>query len=375
MRIQELRLAALSAAVVSCLPFGASAQLEEIIVTATRRETDLQTTPLSIQASPPSSSSSAASSAARTSASWCRTSSPTRKAAASASPCSTFAACLASASTSTASGNRRTAFSNRTSPRSSASRYCAARKARCSAATPTAAPSTSRRADPADEFGMRANFEIGEFNRRNATIAVDLPLVGHRKDEVDGVELRERRLLEEPHGASRVGQSRRSAAALRLALGADATASACASQPTMRTRKGRSRASSASRIEQRALHPVQRARRQSGLRKHPRLHRRELGPARRTSSRLNRTCQASLAASSGSGRRSSDTPDNGITRDLKYYTLTANWDIGENLQFESITSAWELLPPPVRRLRRLRVHHHDGRESRRATAISRKSFT
>jgi outer membrane receptor protein involved in Fe transport len=50
MRTQDLRLAALSVAVISTLPFGASAQLEEIIVTATRRETDLQSTPLSIQA-------------------------------------------------------------------------------------------------------------------------------------------------------------------------------------------------------------------------------------------------------------------------------------------------------------------------------------
>jgi outer membrane receptor protein involved in Fe transport len=32
------------------IPLGAHAQLEEIIVTATRRETDLQTTPISVQA-------------------------------------------------------------------------------------------------------------------------------------------------------------------------------------------------------------------------------------------------------------------------------------------------------------------------------------
>ena len=47
----SFRFSALAAAVVGALPFAASAQqLEEIVVTATRRETDLQSTPLSIQA-------------------------------------------------------------------------------------------------------------------------------------------------------------------------------------------------------------------------------------------------------------------------------------------------------------------------------------
>jgi outer membrane receptor protein involved in Fe transport len=50
MRAPHLRLAALSAAILGCIPLGAHAQLEEIIVTATRRETSLQDTPLSIQA-------------------------------------------------------------------------------------------------------------------------------------------------------------------------------------------------------------------------------------------------------------------------------------------------------------------------------------
>ena len=49
MSIRALRLATLSALALACLPMGASAQLEEILVTATRRETNLQDTALSIR--------------------------------------------------------------------------------------------------------------------------------------------------------------------------------------------------------------------------------------------------------------------------------------------------------------------------------------
>ena len=44
----------------------------------------------------------------------------------------------------------------------------------------------------------------------------------------------------------------------------------------------------------------------------------------------------------GKWQTKSDTADDGVRRDLEYYTITMNWDIGENLRFESITSTWEM---------------------------------
>jgi hypothetical protein len=38
----------------------------------------------------------------------------------------------------------------------------------------------------------------------------------------------------------------------------------------------------------------------------------------------------------------SDTASDGIQRDLQYYTLTTNWDITDNISLESITSTWEM---------------------------------
>ena len=74
---------------------------------------------------------------------------------------------------------------------------------------------------PADEFGVRMNFEVGEFNRRNATFAVDVPLTDTLKTKFMLSSLQERRLLREPHGAALARRSRRSAVPLRHPVGAD----------------------------------------------------------------------------------------------------------------------------------------------------------
>jgi iron complex outermembrane receptor protein len=43
----------------------------------------------------------------------------------------------------------------------------------------------------------------------------------------------------------------------------------------------------------------------------------------------------------GKWETKSDSMEDGITADLKYSTLTANWDINDNLNFEAILSKWE----------------------------------
>src|SRR5690606_33484453 len=44
----------------------------------------------------------------------------------------------------------------------------------------------------------------------------------------------------------------------------------------------------------------------------------------------------------GKWQTKSDTPPDGVRRDLRYYTLTMEWDISENLSLRSIMSDWEL---------------------------------
>ena len=44
----------------------------------------------------------------------------------------------------------------------------------------------------------------------------------------------------------------------------------------------------------------------------------------------------------GKWQTKSDSPENGVRRDLRYYTLTMEWDISESLSLRSIMSDWEL---------------------------------
>src|SRR5690606_19513091 len=43
----------------------------------------------------------------------------------------------------------------------------------------------------------------------------------------------------------------------------------------------------------------------------------------------------------GKWETKSDSPANGMQRDLQYYTLTLDWDISDNLGFRAIMSDWE----------------------------------
>ena len=127
-----------------------------------------------------------------------------------------------------------------------------------------------------EEFGVRMGFEVGKFDRRNASIAVDLPL-GETLKSKWMLELQERRLSREPYRPPLARRPRRPVAALRSLVGAHRQlphAIHC-------QRRGQERHRGSDRAHheraQRALHPVQRDGRQPGLREHSRLHANQLG--------------------------------------------------------------------------------------------------
>ena len=68
----------------------------------------------------------------------------------------------------------------------------------------------------------------------------------------------------------------------------------------------------------------------------------------------------------GKWQTKSDSMEDGITADLQYTTLTAQWDITDNLNFEAILSNWEQDATPGHRLRRHGVLGDHGRLEHRA---------
>lgn len=201
---------------------------------------------------------------------------------------------------------------------------------------------------PSDEFGMRMGFEIGEFNRRNATVAVDLPLTPKLKSKW--------------MVSSRSNDGFIESLTLGRALGGQDDQLFRADflwQPTDNfslrfTANDEDKSSTDARIVRftNVSHPQ--VTRYNVLAGNPDY----LEMARAVDPAFPASPFTSFFPSSaftpethetgypggelGKWQSKSDTPDDGIQRDLMYYTLTLGWDIGENLRFESITSAWEM---------------------------------
>ena len=202
---------------------------------------------------------------------------------------------------------------------------------------------------PADEFGVRMGFDVGEFNRRYATASVDLPLsdrlktkwmlssrkhdgfirsltvprsLGNQDDQLfrfdmlweptDSLSLRFTANDEDKRGTdARIVRitDENNAQYIRynvLAGNPEFLARARAVDPTFPESPFAS------------LFPSNRFTPQTHMPGYP-------------------------GGEVGKWQTKSDSPANGLQRDLRYYTLTLDWGITDNLSFKAIMSDWELL--------------------------------
>jgi iron complex outermembrane receptor protein len=194
---------------------------------------------------------------------------------------------------------------------------------------------------PADEFGARMNFEVGEYNRRNATFAVDLPLSESFKTKWMVSSLKNDGFL----------QSR----TVPRALGGqddqlfrfDALWEPTETFSLRFTANDEDKTSTEPRIVRFTNLNNVRYVQYNVLAGNPDFVNIPGFVAQNWGLPSNaftpETHQPGYAGGElGEWETRSDTPDNGIRRDLRYYTMTLNWDITDNLTLESITSSWEL---------------------------------
>jgi iron complex outermembrane receptor protein len=341
MRTHQLRLTALSAALLGCLPFGASAQLEEIVVTATRRATDLQSTPLSIQAF--SSEQLQLSGIQRGQDLGIMVPNLVANPQGGGVGAPTFYIRGLPGVGIYIDGIWQSSYGFLESNFAEVERVEVLRGPQGTLFgrnTNGGAINITTRA-PADEFGVRMNFEVGSFNRRNSTVAVDLPLSETLKTkwmlssfQNDGFlqsltvprslgdqddQLLRFDMLWEPTD----NFSMRLTANDEDKKGTEPRIIRITNPNNVRYIQYNVLAGNPDYVNIPGFTPID-----FGL------------PGDRF------TPQSHMPGYPGGEldkwQTRSDTPDQGITRDLKYYTLRADWDITDNLRFESITSAWEM---------------------------------
>ncbi|HVQ15072.1 MAG TPA: TonB-dependent receptor plug domain-containing protein, partial [Vicinamibacterales bacterium] len=193
---------------------------------------------------------------------------------------------------------------------------------------------------PADEFGVRMNFEVGEYNKRNATFAIDLPISETVKTKFMLSSLQNDGYLHSLTVPRSLGNQDDQLFRFDLLW-----------EPTdnfnMRlTANNEDKRGTEARIVRITNPSNVRYIQYNVLAGNPAYVNipgfTVVNWGLPSNAFTPQTHQPGFPGGQlGKWETRSDTPDNGITRDLKYYTLTANWDIGDNLSLQSITSAWE----------------------------------
>jgi iron complex outermembrane receptor protein len=201
---------------------------------------------------------------------------------------------------------------------------------------------------PAEDFGMRLNLEVGEYNRRNATVAVDLPFTDNLKSKWMVSSLSNDGFLESKSVPRALGGQD------DQIFRADILWEPTDNFNLRFTANDENKKGTEARILRfsKTTHPQQL--RYNVLAGNPDFlaQARAVNPAFPASPftsffKANRftpqTHETGFPGGElGKWETKSDTPADGIRRDLNYYTLTMNWDIGKNVSFQSISSAWEL---------------------------------
>ena len=198
---------------------------------------------------------------------------------------------------------------------------------------------TTRR--PGDEFGARVNLEVGEFNRRNMTLAVDVPISDTLKTKFMGASLKNDGFLESLTVPRSFGDQD------DTLFRADVLW-----EPTDRfsmrfTANDEDKTSSDARITNFSNLNHARYIAYNVLAGNPDYVNRpgfvaqDFGlPSDRFTPETHEPGFPGGVV--GEWQTRSDTMEGGIRADLQYYTMTLSWDITDNLALESITSAWEL---------------------------------
>jgi len=339
---KTFRLSALAAAVVGALPFAASAQqLEEIIVTATRRESDLQSTPLSIQAFSAEKLELAGLERGQDLGIMVPNLVANPQGGGVGAP--TFYVRGLPGVGIYIDGVWQSSYGFLESNFAEVERVEVLRGPQGTLfgrnTNGGAINITTRR--PGDEFGVRMGFEVGEFDRRNASIAVDLPLGERLKSKWmlssfknDGFlesltvprslgdqddQLLRFDLLWEPTDTFRM----RFTANDEDKAGTEARIVRITNERNVRYVQYNVMAGNPDYVNIPGFTPIN-----WGF------------PANAFTPETHMPGYPGGELSKWQTK--SDTPAQGITRDVTYLTMNASWDITDNLTFESITSSWEL---------------------------------